>query len=105
LATEQKPSRLVELAKPFVSEHTNWLVLLGVGKIADFIESGVHGVISAVAVHCMVGVAIDTALPLVRTIYPDTPVITLTYGGTEGSAQRVRLETFVHTVLEHSRRM
>jgi hypothetical protein len=53
----------------------------------------------------MVGVAIDTALPLVRTIYPDTPVITLTYGGTEGSAQRVRLETFVHTVLEHSRRM
>jgi hypothetical protein len=43
--TEQKPSRLVELAEPFVSEHTNWLVLLGVGKIADFFECGVQGVI------------------------------------------------------------
>jgi predicted nucleotide-binding protein (sugar kinase/HSP70/actin superfamily) len=103
LATEQRPSRLVELAEPFVSEHTNWLVLLGVGKIADFIESGVHGVINAVAVHCMVGVAIDATLPLLRNTYPDIPVITLTYGSTEGPAQRIRLETFVHTILEHSR--
>ncbi|UCF16929.1 MAG: hypothetical protein JSW59_05610, partial [Phycisphaerales bacterium] len=104
LATEQRPSRLVELAGPFVSEHTNWLVLLGVGKIADFIECRVHGVINAVAVHCMVGVAIDAALPLLRNTYPDTSIITLTYGGTEGPAQRIRLETFVHTVLERSRR-
>jgi predicted nucleotide-binding protein (sugar kinase/HSP70/actin superfamily) len=104
LATEQKPSRLVELAKPFVSEHTNWLVLLGVGKTADFAECGVHGVINAVAVHCMVGVAINAAFPLLRKTYPDTPLITLTYGGTEGPAHRVRLETFVHTVLEHSKR-
>ncbi|MHC4239274.1 MAG: acyl-CoA dehydratase activase-related protein, partial [Planctomycetota bacterium] len=103
LATEQKPSRLVELAGPFVSENTNWLVLLGVGKIADFSESGVHGVINAVAVGCMVGVAIDAALPLLRNTYPETPIITLTYGGTEGPAQRIRLETFVHTVLEHSK--
>ncbi len=100
LATEQKPSRLVELAEPFVSEHTNWLVLLGVGKIADFIECGVQGVINAVAVHCMVGVAIDAALPLIHNAYPDTPVITLTYGGTEGPAQHIRLDTFVHSVLE-----
>jgi predicted nucleotide-binding protein (sugar kinase/HSP70/actin superfamily) len=104
LAAEQKPSRLVELAEPFVSEHTNWLVLLGVGKIADFIECGVHGVINAVAVHCMVGVAINAAFPLLRKTYPDTPVITLTYGGAEGPAHRVHLETFVHTVLEHSKR-
>jgi predicted CoA-substrate-specific enzyme activase len=104
LATEQKPSRLVELAEPFVSEHTNWLVLLGVGKIADFIECGVQGVINAVALHCMVGVAIDAALPLLRGTYPNTPIITLTYGGTEGPAQHIRLETFVHTVLERSKR-
>jgi len=103
LATEQKPSRLVELAEPFVSEHTNWLVLLGIGKIADYIECGVHGVINAVAVHCMVGVAIDAALPLLRNKYTDTPIITLTYGGTEGPAQHIRLETFVHSVLERSK--
>jgi predicted nucleotide-binding protein (sugar kinase/HSP70/actin superfamily) len=103
LATEQKPSRLVELAEPFVSEHTNWLILLGVGKITDFIDCGVKGVINAVALHCMVGVAIDATLPLLRNNYPDTPIITLTYGGTEGPAQHIRLETFVHTVLERSK--
>jgi hypothetical protein len=103
LATEQKPSRLVELAEPFVSEHTNWLVLLGVGKIADFIDCDVKGVINAVALHCMVGVAIDSALPLLRNTYTNTPIITLTYGGTEGPAQHIRLETFVHTVLERSK--
>jgi predicted nucleotide-binding protein (sugar kinase/HSP70/actin superfamily) len=103
LATEQKPSRLVELAEPFVSEHTNWLVLLGVGKIADFIECGVRGVINAVAVNCMAGVAIDSALPLLRSTYPDTPIITLTYGSTEGPAQHIRLETFIYTVLGRSK--
>jgi predicted CoA-substrate-specific enzyme activase len=103
LATEQKPSKLVELAEPFVSEYTNWLILLGVGKIADFINCGVKGVINAVALHCMVGVAIDAALPLLRKTYTDIPIITLTYGGTEGPAQHVRLETFVHTVLERSK--
>jgi predicted nucleotide-binding protein (sugar kinase/HSP70/actin superfamily) len=103
LATEQRPSRLVELAEPFVSEHTSWLVLLGVGKIADFIDCGVNGVINAVALHCMVGVTIDAALPLLRNTYTDTPIITLTYGGTEGPAQHIRLETFVHTVLERSK--
>jgi len=103
MASEQKPFRLIELAKPFVSEHTNWLVLLGVGKIADYIECGVQGVINAVAVHCMVGVAIDATLPLLRNKYTDTPIITLTYGDTEGPAQHIRLETFVHTLLERSK--
>jgi hypothetical protein len=51
----------------------------------------------------MVGVAIDSALPLLRSTYPDTPIITLTYGGTEGPAQHIRLETFVHSVLERSK--
>jgi predicted nucleotide-binding protein (sugar kinase/HSP70/actin superfamily) len=103
LATEQRPSKIVELAEPFVSEHTNWLALLGIGKIADFIECGVQGVINAVAVHCMVGVAIDSALPLLRGTYTDTPIITLTYGGAEGPAQHIRLETFVHTILKRSK--
>jgi hypothetical protein len=48
--------------------------------------------------------AIDATLPLIRGTYPDTPIITLTYGSTEGPAQHIRLETFVHTVLERSKR-
>ncbi len=102
LATEQKPSALVALARPFVSAHTNSPTILGVGKIADFIERGAQGVINAVAFHCMVGVAIDSALPLLRQTYPDTPVITLTYGSTQSPAQQIRLETFVQTVLERT---
>ncbi|RKY08459.1 MAG: hypothetical protein DRP66_04510 [Planctomycetota bacterium] len=102
LATEQKPSALAALARPFVSEHTNSLTLLGVGKTADFIERGAQGVINAVAFHCMVGVAIDSALPLLRQSYPDTPVITLTYGSSQGPAQQIKLETFVQTVLERT---
>ena len=103
MASEQKPSRLIELAEQFVSGNTNWLVLLGVGKIADYIECGVQGVINAVAVHCMVGVAIDAALPLLRNKYTDTPIITLTYGSSEGPAQHIRFETFVQTILERSK--
>lgn len=100
LATEQIPSRLIALARPFVSEHTNSPTILGVGKIADFIEQGAQGVINAVAVHCMIGVAIDSTLPLLRQTYPDTPVITLTYGSNQGPVQKIKLETFAQTVLD-----
>jgi hypothetical protein len=50
----------------------------------------------------MVGVAIDSALPLLRQTYPDAGVITLTYGSSQGPAQQIKLETFVRTVLERA---
>lgn len=100
LAKEQEPSKLIALARPFVSEYTNSPTILGVGKIADFIERKAQGVINAVAVHCMIGVAIDSTLPLLKQTYPDTPVITLTYGSNQSPVQQIKLETFVQTVIE-----
>lgn len=104
LATEQTPAELIGLARPFVSEHTNSPTILGVGKIADFIERGAEGVINAIAVHCMVGISIDSTMPLLRKSYPETPIITLTYGSSQEPGQQIKLETFVQTVLEKAKK-
>jgi hypothetical protein len=54
--------------------------------------------LSAVGIGCMVGVAADGAMARIRSDYPDIPMVTLAYGCTEGPAQRIKLETFVHQV-------
>jgi predicted CoA-substrate-specific enzyme activase len=104
IAVEPPPERFVELARPYVGDLTNHLILLGVGKIADFLGRGADGVITAAGINCMVGTAIAAAVPAIRGDHRHAPVTTLTYGGSEGLAQRLQLETFAHQVIERRRR-
>ena len=78
------------------------LAVVGVGKIAHFIDCKVQGLIDTVAVHCMLGVVIDSAVPLSRRTHPAVPVITLTYERLENARQHNRLDRFVHTVPKRS---
>jgi hypothetical protein len=100
IALEPAADRLLELARPYVDPGTIHLILLGVAKIADFLSRGATGVINAAGINCMVGTAIDSAVARIRADHRQAPVITLLYGGSEGPAQRIRLETFIHQVME-----
>ena len=95
---EPSPSRLSELAAPYVGPLANPLLHSNVGKIVDFINRGAAGVINAVGLNCMVGIASDAAVRAIKRDAPLVPVITLVYGGAEGPSQRIRLETFIHQV-------
>lgn len=100
LAVEPSARRMRELGARFVSATANHLVLQPVGKLADFLERGASGAVSAAGLNCMVGPAVAAVMPRIRAAYEDAPVIPLVYGGQEGPAQRIRLETFVHQVRE-----
>ena len=97
-AVEPPVDELIRLAKPYVGPRTNYLILQVVAKAVDFLRRGAAGVISAAGINCMVGTAASSFLPAVRADFRQAPAITLFYGGAEGPAQRVRLETFVHQV-------
>lgn len=98
LAVELPPEELARLAQPYVGARSNYLILICVAKIVDFLRRGAAGAISAAGLNCLVGTATGAVIPAIRAGFEDAPVISLTYGGAEGPAQRIRLETFVHQV-------
>ena len=104
LAAEPPPQRILELAERFVGDDTNYLIQQIVGKLADFLDRGADGALSAAGVNCMVGTAAEAAIPELREGFDDAPVISLFYGGSDGPAQRIRLETFAHQVHERAAR-
>ncbi len=104
LAVEPPAEDLIRLAQPYVGPRTNFAIVLTVAKIADFLQRGAAGVVSAAGMNCAVGTVTSSFIPALRARFGNAPVISLIYGGTEGSAQRIRLETFVERVHERWRR-
>jgi predicted CoA-substrate-specific enzyme activase len=95
---EPPQSVLQAYAKQYVQAHSNHLIRGIVAKMADFAARGAHGVISAIGLGCMVGVTAAAAIPSIRRDYNGIPMVSIAYGGTEGPAQHIQLETFVHQV-------
>jgi predicted CoA-substrate-specific enzyme activase len=104
LVIEPEPETLLDLARPHVGPASSWMYVLAIGKIADFLSRGADGAISVAGVNCMIGTAIAGAVPAVRAAFGGAPIATLTYGGSEGPAQRIKLETFAHQVAARSAR-
>ena len=104
LVEEPDADRLFALSRPYVDEWASPFVLDGVAKTADFLERGVSGVVVAVGLNCMAGVAMSAVMPAMRADHGQVPVLTLSCGGAEGPGQRIRLETFVEQVHERWRR-
>ena len=104
LAVEPPPEVLLQRAAPYLDRDSNYLVTQLVAKMADFLDRGADGVVSAVGINCMVGVTAAAEIPRIRADRGGAPLLTLTYGANEGPAQRLRLETFVHQVKERRAR-
>jgi predicted CoA-substrate-specific enzyme activase len=103
LVSEPSADDILELARPYCGPLSSWLVVLSVGKMIDFLSRGASGAITAAGVNCMVGAAIAGQLPAIRQDQELAPMISLVYGGSEGPAHRIRLETFSQQVHDHSR--
>jgi predicted CoA-substrate-specific enzyme activase len=103
LAVELPVDELVRRVRPYLGPRTNYLILLTAAKIVDFLQRGAGGVINASGINCIVGVATASVTPAIRADFAQAPVIALVCGGKESPAQRIRLETFVHQVLERPR--
>jgi predicted CoA-substrate-specific enzyme activase len=101
---EPAAEKLFDMAAPYVDPWSSPFVIDGVAKTVDFLERGVSGVVSAVGLNCMAGVSMSAVAPRIRDAYGQAPILTLSCGGTEGPAQRIRLETFVEQVKERARK-
>jgi hypothetical protein len=69
------------------------------GQFSNRITVHPHGRVSgAIGIGCMVGIAASTTIGAIRNDHDDIPIISLAYGGKEGPAQQIQLETFIHQV-------
>lgn len=98
ICVEPDYAQLNELAKPYVGRWTNHYVLCSVGKMVDFVRKGASGVVHAIGLNCMAGIATSAVIPAIRADHDNVPIVNLIYGGTEGPSQKIQLETFVHQV-------
>jgi len=95
---DPQPAEARRRAAMYMGPKTNNIIVDSVAKMVDFAQGGADGIISAVGIGCMMGIVVDGAMRAMRRDHPDLPMVTLSYGCTEGPAQRVKLETFVHQV-------
>ncbi len=102
LVVEPPAEKLYAKAVRHAGPRSSWLHLLAVGKLIDFLDRGAAGALSVAGVNCMVGTAIAGAIPSIRREAEGAPVMALSYGGTEGPAQRIGLETFAQQVLHRA---
>ncbi len=98
LVAEPDPEELLALATPYTGKASNWLYLVTISKLVDFVTRGASGAISASGINCMIGTSVAGAIPAIRRDHGGVPMIALNYGGAEGPGQRIRLETFAHQV-------
>jgi len=99
---QEPPARvLLEAAAPYCGTKTIHFVRDIVCKMVDFARRGADGVVSAAGLNCMVGVSAAAMIPAIREEHGGLPMVALAYGGSEGPAHRIHLETFVHQVHQH----
>ncbi len=103
LCRERPFAEMQGYAEQYVSANTNHLIRGIVAKMVDFAKRGADGVISAIGIGCMVGISASAAIGAIRKDHHDIPIISIAYGGKEGPAQQIQLETFIHQVRQRHR--
>lgn len=103
LAPEPSVTAVQALTRPYLGEAANPLIVLNLGRRLTYARGGASGIINASCINCMVGSVSQSFQARLRRDLDQLAVCTLVYGGSDGAANRARLEAFVHQVKEKRR--
>ncbi|MDI7267383.1 MAG: acyl-CoA dehydratase activase-related protein, partial [Myxococcota bacterium] len=101
-ADEPTYGEIMRLTAPYVGNRSVEMLILDVGKMAEFADRGADGIAHAICLNCMLGTAAAALLGRLRRDY-GVPTVSLVYAAGESPAMRTRLDAFVHQVHEHHR--
>ncbi|MBW2263145.1 MAG: hypothetical protein JRG91_14330 [Deltaproteobacteria bacterium] len=94
---------VLDMAKPYLGEQQNEVLVLNVAKMVDFARRGVDGIVNALCFNCMLGTVSASITTRIRRDHDSIPITNLLYSSVEGS-QRAMLEAFLHQVEAHTRK-
>ncbi|MGC9319625.1 MAG: acyl-CoA dehydratase activase-related protein, partial [Armatimonadota bacterium] len=103
-AHEPPTGDVLEMACPYIDRSFEGEAVMTVGKAIDFIEKGLHGVVTVMPFTCMPGTISHAVLKQVRSDCGDFPFLNMVYDGNEQATDQTRLEAFMHQATEFMRR-
>ncbi|MFW5866336.1 MAG: acyl-CoA dehydratase activase-related protein, partial [Armatimonadota bacterium] len=93
---EPATGEVLDMADRYVDRSFEGEAVMTVGKAVDFIDKGLHGVVSVMPFTCMPGTISHAILKRVRTDYGEFPFLNMVYDGNEQATDQTRLEAFMY---------
>ncbi|MGI5818714.1 MAG: acyl-CoA dehydratase activase [Armatimonadota bacterium] len=97
---EPTTGEVLDMADEYVHRSFEGEAVMTVGKAVDFIEKGLHGVVTVMPFTCMPGTISHAILKRVRTDFGDFPFLNMVYDGNEQATDQTRLEAFIYQATE-----
>lgn len=94
---------LMEMARPYFDPLLGTETLLTVGKVVDYAQHGVCGVVNVAPFSCMPGIVVSGLAARMRQDLGQLPWLDIHYDGQRITNIRTRLEAFVHQVTQFAR--
>jgi hypothetical protein len=94
---------ILDMARPYLGEQQNEVLVLNVAKMVDFARRGADGIVDAVCFNCMLGTVSAAVTGRIRENHGGIPIANLVYSAVEGS-QQAMLEAFLHQVRTYAKR-
>jgi predicted CoA-substrate-specific enzyme activase len=77
--------------------------ILSIGKSIDYIKTGIAGIVNAIPFTCMPGTIVQAINKRLKQQYPEIPLLTIAYDGTEIAAVQTQMEAFMFQAKENLR--
>ncbi len=95
---------VLDMAEGYVHRSFEGEAVMTVGKAVDFIDKGLHGVVSVMPFTCMPGTISHAILKRARAEHGDFPFLNMVYDGNEQATDQTRLEAFMHQAVGFMKR-
>jgi predicted nucleotide-binding protein (sugar kinase/HSP70/actin superfamily) len=93
---EPEVDETIRMGSRYVHDTFEGEAILSVGKAAEYVEHGAHGVANLMPFTCMPGVIVSALLKRVQQDYENIPILNMSYDGLESATTRTRIEAFLH---------
>jgi predicted CoA-substrate-specific enzyme activase len=89
---------VIDLAKPYIDESFEGEAILSIGKIVEYHQNGLGGVVNVMPFTCMPSTIVNTQTRRLSADCNEMPILNLSFDGQEDPTLTTRLEAFVEQV-------
>jgi len=89
---------VIDLAKPYIDESFEGEAILSIGKIVEYHQDGLGGVVNVMPFTCMPSTIVNTQTRRLSADCGEMPILNLSFDGQEDATLTTRLEAFVEQV-------
>ncbi|MFB3897626.1 MAG: acyl-CoA dehydratase activase [bacterium] len=95
-AIEPDTDTTIEHATQYLHPDFEGEAILSIGKSMEYIRAGIDGIVNAIPFTCMPGTVVQAINKRLKQRYPEIPLLTIAYDGTEIAAVQTQMEAFIY---------